>query len=452
VRAVAEKKDGMRLLGEIEPPGSARRFLQNWDPDTRVVRFGCGDGKVSVQVGSDGTVDAYEGSASPTKLQRRTAQRFLEGEAAKKPLSDIQQILRQYLHFRDPRQYALLSTWIMGTYVYSIFSHFGYLFLYSAQKRCGKTRAEEITSHLAFEGTPPRNAPTPPSMRETAVAGGTAIFDTLERWKEKGHESFSAAMDLLDAGFRNGGVVTKMVTASNGDWRLESYPVYAPYMFAAIERESLTDTARDRSFEIEMVRKSTRLKTRPYDRRCELECEPIRENLYFAAWSHAAQIANQYESLELQCRVDALGLNDRAGDIWKPLLAVALGLGEDEIAQLLCQLAREMSPDPDRQEEMRQLSLVRSLRTLTGPDGVVTGTTQQILEMLRTVTSGDFPDLHTDLSALGFAEKSMRLNDFDTPRKAWEITDADLAIIEASLVGGSPSEMATTTTTTESHV
>src|SRR5262245_45584675 len=39
-------------------------------------------------------------------------------------------------------------------------------------------------------------------MRETAVEGGTAIFDTLERWKEKGTESFAAAMELLDAGFR----------------------------------------------------------------------------------------------------------------------------------------------------------------------------------------------------------------------------------------------------------
>jgi len=101
------------------------------------------------------------------------------------------------------------------------------VFLYSPTPRCGKTRVEEVTSHLAFEATAPLNAPTPPTMRETAVGGGTAIFDTLERWQEK--DSFGAAMELLDAGFRSGGVVTKMLQNQSGEWRRELYPVYAPY-------------------------------------------------------------------------------------------------------------------------------------------------------------------------------------------------------------------------------
>jgi hypothetical protein len=184
-------------------------------------------------------------------------------------------------------------------------------------------------------------------MREAAVEGGTAIFDTLERWKEKGTESYAAAMEILDAGFRNGGTVTKMVPTGNGEWRLESYPVYAPYMFAAIKKESLTDTALDRSFVIDMVRKSTKLKTTPYDARCEGVCEPVRERLYLMALTRAARIADMYESRELARHIDALGLNDRAVDIWKPLLAIAQALGEDAIFRELSSLAEAMSPDPD---------------------------------------------------------------------------------------------------------
>jgi len=164
-------------------------------------------------------------------------------------------------------------------------------------------------------------------MRETAVEGGTAIFDTLERWREKGTESYAAAMELLDAGFRKAGTVTKMVL-DDGNWRQENYPVYAPYMFAAINSQSLTDTALDRSFQIEMVRKNTRTKVLPYDDRCEATCALIRERLYLAALTHAARIADVYESEDLLREVDALGLNDRAADIWRPLIAIAAALGD----------------------------------------------------------------------------------------------------------------------------
>jgi hypothetical protein len=371
---MTDRTSAIRILDRIRPSTPKRRFLQSWDRDARVLRFGFGDDATGVYIRSDRVIEENAQSPMPTKLERSTALGFIDGRTADSPLTVVQTILREYIYFEDARVYTLLSVWILGTYVYSMFSHYGYLFLYSPTPRCGKTRVEELTSHLAFEATNPLNAPTPPTMRETAVSGGTAIFDTLERWKEK--DSFGAAMELLDAGFRNGGVVTKMLQDKGGDWRRELYPVYAPYMFAAINRESLTDTARDRSFEIEMVRKSTRTKTRAYDDGCETACAPIRDHLYLAALTHAMQIDAVYRSSELQRRMDALGLNDRAADIWKPLLAIAVAFNELAVADELGALAQQMSPDPDRLEERRQLSILRGLRALAGTDGVVTGTTQ----------------------------------------------------------------------------
>jgi hypothetical protein len=436
---------GLQLLEQIRPSAPKRRFLQSWDRETRVLRFGYGDDENGVHIGSDGSIEPAKSSRA-TKLRVETIKHFLDGVKPESPLKDIQGVLRGYVHFSDDRIYALFAAWIMGTYVYSLFSHFGYLFLHSQTPRCGKTRAEEVTSHLAFEATEPRNAPTPPSMRETAVDGGTAIFDTLERWQEKGTESFAAAMELLDAGFRNGGLVTKMVPSGAGDWKQEKFPVYAPYMFAAIERESLTDTALDRSFVVAMVRKSTKLKTRPYDARCEGECLPIRENLYLTALTFAGSIADAYESEQVERQLDTLGLNDRAADIWKPLFAITTALDEREISQALSDLAREMSPDPDRLEEKRQLAVVRALRTAAGSGGALTGTSTQIIDMLRQVTTVECSDLHGILSSWGFTEKSIRLPDFGTPRRAWEIAEADLAAIEASF-DSPPLETATTTTT-----
>lgn len=428
---MTERLTGLEVLEQIRPAADSRRFFQSWDNSTQVLRFGCGDAESAVQIGSDGSVETVS-AERPTKLRPATAKKFLSGETENEPLGAVQQILRQYLFFADQRTYLLLAAWITGTYLYSIFSHYGYVFLHSALHRCGKTRVEEITSHLAFQATTPRNAPTPPAMRETAVEGGTAIFDTLERWREKSNESFAAAMELLDAGFRRGGEVSKMVRDAD-EWKQEVYPVYAPYMFAAIDRKSLSDTALDRSFVIEMVRKNTRLKTRPYDGECEKACEPIRERLYVAAFTNAKKIAETYESQDLQREIELIGLHDRAVDIWKPILAVAQVFGSPEIVEQLYAVAREMSPDPDRQEEMRQLAIVSGLRTVAGEGGTVAGTTQKIASMLKEVTGIDAPDLSALLKGWGFAEKSMRLEGIDTPRKGWELSDADLAPTEEKL-------------------
>ena len=66
-----------------------------------------------------------------------------------------------------------------------------------------------------------------------------------------------------------------------------------------------------------------KFKTLPYDARCEAMCESPRERLYLTALALAPRIADCYESMELGQLVDGLGLNDRASDIWKPLLAIA---------------------------------------------------------------------------------------------------------------------------------
>lgn len=432
---MSEQTRGLELLEQIRPFAPKLRFLQSWDRDKSVLRYGCGDEKNAVCVGSDRSVEKADTAERVSKLKTSTVKDFVTGSTAASPFDVISTTLRDYVYLQDERLYNLFSAWIVGTYVYSMFSHFGYLFLFSDQPRCGKTRAEEVISHLAFEATEPRNAPTPPSMRETAAAGGTVIFDTLERWKEKSTESYAAAMDLLDAGFRNGGVVVKMVPAGGGEWKQEQFPVYAPYMLAAIRRDSLTDTALDRSFAIEMFRKNTRLRKKPYDTRCETLCEPIRQQLYLFALSNAHHIGEVYESKSLQDRVDALGLTDRAVDIWKPLLAV-IAVAAKNVTSDLETLAVEMSPDVDRQEEMRQLRIISGLRTLAGPDGVLAATTQQIIQQLKTVTALDVPDLHDVLSQWRFPEKSIRLSGVDTPRRAWELKDADLAVVEAMLKEG----------------
>lgn len=424
----------LQRLDTIEPIPPKFQFAIRWDSRAKILRFGCGHSENAVFVTSNRKVETAVGADGyAPKLRPACVKAFLgryTSVAGRRLLRQCVEQLRSYLHLQDERQYSLLAVWSIATYVYPLFSHFGYLFFHSRFPRSGKTRVEEILSHLCFEATAPLNAPTVPTIRDTAAEGHTLILDTLERWKGKSPEAYSAAMELLDAGFRKGGTVMKMVSAGDGKWKRESFPVYAPYILAAIERESLTDTALDRAFAIEMHRKSITVKKRKYDfDRCERECLPLRDEFYLWALENARELAETYASCELEAEVDALELNDRAADIWKPLLAVARVLGSREVWQALTSLAVEMCRDPEAAERERIRGIVRSLRKLVNGTGAAVGITSEfVAHLCAQGLEVQERELHDMLAQWGFSQESVRLD--QGPRRAWVLQDIKFAEIE----------------------
>ena len=432
-----------QCLRRIKPLPPKYRFLICWEAKRKMLRFGCGSGEYAVFVCSNGKLEKTEWTDdSAAKLEPTCVERFMSGGPrveGKELLNRCQGLLRSYTHVEDERIYSLLAVWSIATYVYPLFSHFGYLFLHSRFPRSGKTRVEEILSHLCFEATVPLNAPTVPMIRDTAAEGHTLVLDTLERWKEKNPEAHGAAMELLDAGFRNGGMVAKMVPAGDGKWRREMFPVYAPYVLAAIAKESLTDTALDRAFAIEMRRKPITIKKQKYSfHRCEQECRPLRDDLYRWALENARALSTRYESAELEADVDALELNDRAADIWKPLLAVARVLGSAEVWQQLTTLATEMCRDPEAAERARTNAIAGSLRKLVNGSGAAVGITSDFLAHLcADGLEVQERELHDMLEQSGFSQESKRLD--QGPRRAWVLQGTKLAEIERENEPISPS-------------
>jgi uncharacterized protein DUF3631 len=409
-----EEPSPIEILRSIKPRPQVQRFLISWDPQKKLLRFGCGNGESGAWVDSNKKVEqAVSMSTLSARLSPKCAERFISdahridgGDL----LSRCQAFLCSYVHFEDERLYVLLGVWTLSTYVYVLFSHFGYLFFHSKLKRSGKTRVEEVLSHLCFEATGALNSPTVPTIRDTAREGGTLMLDTLERWKGKSPEAYSAAMELLDAGFRNGGTVAKMVLSPDGQWKREIIPVFAPYVLAAIAKESLADTAQDRSFVIEMFRKDIRLKKKRYHfNTCDKECAPVRDELYIWALQSATGLDAIYSGRKLEVDVDRLELNDRAADIWKPLLAVARFLGDEDAWKSLSSLAIEMASDPDAAERTRMRTIARSLRKLVNGTGRVVGMTSEIVRRLQ-ADGIDVKDLelHRLLDAWGFSGGSPR--------------------------------------------
>jgi hypothetical protein len=136
-----------------------------------------------------------------------------------------------------------------------------------------------------------------------------------------------------------------------------------------------------------------------------------------------------YEGAELETAVDALELNDRASDIWKPLFALVRVLRSNEVWQPLTSLAIEMSRDPEAAERNRVCAIVRSLRKLVNGTGAAVGITSEFVKHLL-IDGLKIPEreLHGLLSQWGFSQESVRLQ--LGPRRAWELQDSRLAEIE----------------------
>ena len=141
---------GKALLQSIQAAAPVRRFLQSWDASKRRLGYGVGDGKKGVIVHSDGEVteatsgihiDAIDTTDRREMVHRSTCY-------TNDLLTRISSTLKRYVYFDDVRLYLLLSLWALGTYVYAMFSHFGYLHLHSVKKRSGKTRGPG--SHSAY--------------------------------------------------------------------------------------------------------------------------------------------------------------------------------------------------------------------------------------------------------------------------------------------------------------
>jgi hypothetical protein len=140
----------------------------------------------------------------------------------------------------------------------------------------------------------------------------------------------------------------------------------------------------------------------------------------------------------LEADVDALELNDRAADIWKPLLAVARVLGSAEVWQQLTTLATEMCRDPEAAERARTNAIAGSLRKLVNGSGAAVGITSDFLAHLcADGLEVQERELHDMLEQSGFSQESKRLD--QGPRRAWVLQGTKLAEIERENEPISPS-------------
>ncbi len=387
--------DPMRLLDRIE---QVRRVHPAQDLIDGIFLFGIPVDDDVLFITSERKPVLADGLPQGIRLDNRTFDlcrfskkgilRFLGGTtiAGHELLRRLQGFFARFIAFRDLRLPLLLATWTMGTYTYRIYRAFPYLILRSPTKRCGKSRLLDLLSLLAFNASPRTTNPTEAQLfRGPSKNGGTLLLDEVEQLRED-KDTFKGLLQILNSGFEKGGVVTRLQKTKDGAFEEVSFPTYAPRALAGISR--LEETLEDRGILIFMARKGRGETTERFSPgRLETEVQELRDACYTWALTHAADLDEVYEAVAFP---SAEGLDDRARDLWEPLLSVALLADAEaqeagqpaDFANTLTALALDLSGVRD-EADTTTAKLIEAVVAIVKEEQRETFTPSELLKLLK---------------------------------------------------------------------
>ena len=278
-------------------------------------------------------------------------------------LDGLAAFFTRYVVLRDPRSALLVGTWVAASWCYRAFRIFPYLSIRSAEKRCGKTRLLGLLARVGFNASPVTAHPTEALLyRSAARTGGVQLFDEVETLRGD-KDRFEALINVLNVGFERGAVVPRY--EKRGDKMVEvPHEAYAPRVLAGIA--GLKETLEDRALPLFMLRRRRSEAVARLGRATEAEAQALRERCALASLTRIHEVCGAYERApELLERAE---IDDRAVDLWLPLVSVALVADAEE----------------DRGRTRQLLELAKEVGTMRDAEAE-TGTTARLLEALEAI-------------------------------------------------------------------
>jgi len=270
-----------------------------------------------------------------------------------------------------------IALWAAGTHLFESFDTFPYLCLLSPQKRCGKTRLQEVLELLCarpWRGTSPTEAAL---FRYIETRKPTLLLDEVESLGKKNRsERDEAVSAVLNCGYRRGATVPRCV---GGGHEIQVFNVYCPKSFAAIGR--LGDTLLDRSIVVRMQRKSADENAERFIfARAKSEAEPIRKAVESLAKRLAGDVSNLYAKLP------DIGLpSDRDSELFAPLFALCGVLAPDRAGEFEgCARTLCVQKSSDDAEDTLPLKLIEGVCS-EWPDGQDAWLSRGILPALKSI-------------------------------------------------------------------
>lgn len=190
-------------------------------------------------------------------------------------IDNVADFLRRFVFLENASLYSLISLWIVSTHRYKVFDFAGYIFAYSVEPACGKSRLLEVLDLLVYNSSGIITSPTEAVVFRTAH-NATQLVDELDSLI-----NLEFLRGVLNSGFQNGSRVTRMMKVKNG-YMPKEYPIFAPRALAGINKRILNQTTLDRTFSIQLVRQTKNEKREKFRRRkLKEEIKELRDRIEF---------------------------------------------------------------------------------------------------------------------------------------------------------------------------
>jgi hypothetical protein len=204
---------------------------------------------------------------------------------------------------------VVLALWPLHTWVFDCFDITPYLVITSPTRRCGKSLLLTILQWLCCRAKKNDSMSKAAIYRSVEVERPTLVLDETSWVVDLKDER----QGILCGGFERNGFV-EVCEGESTNISVRRYSTYCPKAFGIIGK--LTATLMDRSIEIAMQRKTKADKVERLGRRDNADCARLRQQCL--RWAN-----DNREALAAITPKAPDGLNDRALDIWEPLLAIA---------------------------------------------------------------------------------------------------------------------------------
>lgn len=237
-----------------------------------------------------------------------------------KLLDDVREAIRRYCVLPGEHELVAVTLWVVLTHLLAFYDYAPRLVIRSAEKRSGKSRLLEVIDALVYSPLRAVNATVSYIFRSLAAdSPPTLLFDECDTifGTKKAAENNEELRGLLNAGFQRGLPFGRTVGPNHVPAEFSTFAMAA---LAGIGR--MPETIEDRGVVIVMKRRTAGETVLPYRiSRDGPKLHALRDRI--AEWTETVR-----ERAEGQGEPE-LPVEDRAADLWSPMVAVADLAGGD---------------------------------------------------------------------------------------------------------------------------
>ena len=262
---------------------------------------------------------------------------------------ELSELLTEYCVLPD-RVADATALWAMHTYCYSSWEITPRLVINSPEKRCGKTRLQNMLCALVYHPQKVDNTTPAALYRLIEKHHPTLLIDEADSFLEGRDE----LRGILNSGYEAGGVVIR-AEGEGKERDVQGFDVFAPVCIACIGK--IADTLEDRGIPVAMQRK-------PKDKKL-----PRLRRMYFMRQMASTRrkilrwVEDNRHLLGASPPAIPDELDDRAADLWEPLLNLADTLGGD-CGQVARTAAKILSAGRDADDTSYRTKLLEDIRAL----------------------------------------------------------------------------------------